>query len=125
MAAVAYLTTVLAGEFDLTLGYFSIVLSAALLLPRLVALMVAAAVAIVSVGLSGSAGLPLIVNAGARLLLFGYAALLTGNWERERRSLMQLSRVDELTGLYNLRALREHGRRRVRPSALRCRRPGC
>jgi diguanylate cyclase (GGDEF)-like protein len=39
--------------------------------------------------------------------MYGYAALLTSNWEQERRRLMRMSRIDELTGLYNLRALTE------------------
>ncbi len=107
VAAVAYLDRSVAGEFDLTLIYFAITLTAALLLPRPVALAVAAAVAVVSVRLSGAGGLPLLVNGAARVLLFGYVALLTSQWERERRRLLQMIRIDELTGLYNLRALRE------------------
>jgi two-component system, cell cycle response regulator len=84
-----------------------IVLCAAILLPRLVALAVAAAVAVVSVGISGVEGTILIINGLTHLLMYGYAALLTNNWEQERRRLMRMSRVDELTGLHNLRALQE------------------
>ena len=50
VAAVAYLERSVGGDFDLRLVYFLIVLSGAMLLPRSVALAVAAAVAIVSVG---------------------------------------------------------------------------
>lgn len=107
VAAVAYLDQAMAGDFDLTLLYVSIVLTAALLLPRWVAIAVSSAVAIVSVGIGGSSGLPLMVNGAARLVVYGYVALLTNQWERERRRLLRMSRIDELTGLYNLRALRE------------------
>src|SRR5207302_1434160 len=79
----------------------------AMLLPRSVALAVAAAVAIVSVGVTGVTGTALIINGLTHLLMYGYAALLTSNWEQERRRLMRMSRVDELTGLRNLRALQE------------------
>src|SRR5256714_14416702 len=39
--------------------------------------------------------------------MYGYAALLTNNWDQHRRRLMRMSRVDVLTGLHNLRALQE------------------
>src|SRR2546423_9287614 len=107
VAAVAYLERSLGGSLDLRLLYFLIVLCAAILLPRLVALAIAAAVAVVSVGVSGVEGTILIINGITHLLMYGYAALLTNNWERERRRLMRMSRVDELTGLHNLRALQE------------------
>src|ERR1700730_16071481 len=107
VAAVAYLDRSVGGDFDLRLVYFLIVLSGAMLLPRLLALAIAAAVAIVSVGVIGATGTPLIVNGLTHLLMYGYAALLTSNWEQERRRLMRMSRVDELTGLRNLRALQE------------------
>jgi diguanylate cyclase (GGDEF)-like protein len=107
VAAVAYLERSLGGTLDLRLLYFLIVLCAAILLPRLVALAVAAAVAVVSVGISDVAGTTLIINGLTHLLMYGYAALLTNNWEQERRRLMRMSRVDELTGLDNLRALQE------------------
>ena len=107
VAAVAYLERSVGGDFDLRLVYFLIVLSGAMLLPRSVALAVAAAVAIVSVGVTGVTGTALIINGLTHLLMYGYAALLTSNWEQERRRLMRMSRVDELTGLRNLRALQE------------------
>ena len=107
VAAVAYLNKAMAGDFDLTLLYVSIVLTAALVLPRWIAIAVASAVAIVSVGVGGSSGLAQVVNGGARLVVYGYVALLTSQWEEERRRLLRMSRIDELTGLYNLRALRE------------------
>ncbi len=107
MAAVAYFERSLGASLDLRLLYFLIVLCAAILLPRLVALAIAAAVAVVSVGVSGVEGTILIINGITHLLMYGYAALLTNNWERERRRLMRMSRVDELTGLHNLRALQE------------------
>ena len=107
VAAVAYLERSLGGSLDLRLLYFLIVLCAAILLPRLVALAVAAAVAVVSVGISGVEGTILMINGLTHLLMYGYAALLTNNWEQERRRLMRMSRVDELTGLRNLRALQE------------------
>ena len=107
VVAVAYLERSLGGSLDLRLLYFLIVLCAAILLPRLVALSVAAAVAVVSVGISGVEGTILIINGLTHLLMYGYAALLTNNWEQERRRLMRMSRVDELTGLHNLRALQE------------------
>ena len=107
VAAVAYLERSFGGEFDLRLVYFLIVLSGALLLPRSVALAIAAAVAVVSVGITGATGMPLIVNGLTHLLMYGYAALLTSNWEQERRRLMRMSRIDGLTGLRNLRALQE------------------
>ncbi len=107
VAAVAYLDRSFGGDFDLRLVYFLIVLCGALLLPRPLALAIAAAVAIVSVGVIGATGTALIVNGLTHLLMYGYAALLTTNWEQERRRLLRMSRVDELTGLPNLRALQE------------------
>ena len=107
VAAVAYLDRSIAGDLDLRLLYFLIVLSAAVLLPRMVALSVAAAVAVVSVGVSGAEGMTLVINGISHLVTYGYAALLTSNWEQERRRLMRMSRIDDLTGLYNLRALKE------------------
>jgi diguanylate cyclase (GGDEF)-like protein len=105
--AVAYLERSFGTDLDLRLLYFLIVLCGAILLPRLLALSVAASVAIVSVGISGAAGITLIVNGLTHLLMYGYAALLTNNWEQERRRLLRMSRVDELTGLHNLRSLKE------------------
>src|ERR1700737_2040902 len=84
VAAVAYLDRSVGGDFDLRLVYFLIVLSGAMLLPRLLALAIAAAVAIVSVGVIGATGTPLIVNGLTHLLMYGYAALLTTTWEQER-----------------------------------------
>lgn len=107
VAAVAYLERSVAGDLDLRLVYFLIVLSGALLLPRMVALSIAAAVAIVSDGVSGVQGMSLVINGVTHLLMYGYAALLTNNWEQERRRLMRMSRIDDLTGLSNLRALKE------------------
>ena len=107
VAAVAYLERSLGRDLDLRLLYFLIVLCGAILLPRLLALAVAAGVAIVSVGVSGVEGTSLLINGLTHLLMYGYAALLTNNWEQERRRLMRMSRVDELTGLHNLRALHE------------------
>ena len=107
VAAVAYLERFLGAGLDLRLLYFLIVLCGAILLPRLLALAVAAGVAIVSVGVSGAEGTSLAINGLTHLLMYGYAALLTNNWEQERRRLMRMSRVDELTGLHNLRALQE------------------
>jgi len=107
VAAVAYLERSLGRDLDLRLLYFLIVLCGAILLPRLLALAVAVSVAIVSVGVSGSEGTSLVINGLTHLLMYGYAALLTNNWEQERRRLMRMSRVDELTGLHNLRALQE------------------
>src|SRR5437868_8370501 len=107
VGAVAYLERFLGAGLDLRLLYFLIVLCGAILLPRLLALAVAAGVAIVSVGVSGAQGTSLAINGLTHLLMYGYAALLTNNWEQERRRLMRMSRVDELTGLYNLRALKE------------------
>lgn len=106
MAAVAYLEKAATG-IDLTLIYFSIVLTAALLLPRSLAIAVALAVGVVSAGPGSLAGVPALVNAAARLLIYLYASLLTANWEKERRKLLRMSRIDDLTGLHNLRALRE------------------
>jgi diguanylate cyclase (GGDEF)-like protein len=91
----------------LRLVYFVIVLYGAMLLPRALALAIAVAVAIVSVGISGASGTSLIVKGLTHLLMYGYAALLTSNWEQERRRLMRMSRIDGLTGLRNLRALQE------------------
>ena len=107
VAAVAYLEHSFGAGFDLRLLDFLIVLCAAILLPRLLALAVAAGVAIVSVGVSGAQGNALVINGVTHLLMYGYAALLTNNWEQERRRLMRMSRIDELTGLHNLRALQE------------------
>jgi len=117
VAAVAYLERWIGGTLDLRLLYFLIVLSGAVLLPRLVALGVAAAVAVVSVGTSGAQDVSLVVNGLTHLLMYGYAALLTNNWETERRRLMRMSRVDELTGLPNLRALQEQLPSRLGPAA--------
>jgi len=107
VAAVAYLERSVAGNLDLRLLYFVIVLYAAILLPRLLALAIAAAVATISVGISSATGVSLVVNGLTHLLMYGYAALLTNNWEQERRRLKRQSRVDALTGLHNLRALQE------------------
>jgi diguanylate cyclase (GGDEF)-like protein len=107
VAAVAYLDRSIGAGLDLRLLYFLIVLCGAILLPRLLALSVAASVAIVSAGIGGAQGTSLVVNGLTHLLMYGYAALLTNNWEFERRRLMRMSRVDELTGLHNLRALHE------------------
>src|SRR5437588_3615453 len=107
VAAVAYLERSVGGDFDLRLVYFLIVLSGAMLLPRSVALAVAAAVAILSVGVTRATGTALIVNGLTHLLMYGDAAVVTSNWEQERRRLMRMSRVDGLTGLRNLRALQE------------------
>jgi len=107
VAAVAYLERSLGRDLDLRLLYFLIVLCGAILLPRLLALAVAVSVAVVSVGVSGVEGTSLVINGLTHLLMYGYAALLTNNWEQERRRLMRMSRVDELTGLHNLRALQE------------------
>src|SRR2546429_5304842 len=107
VAAVAYLERFLGHDLDLRLLYFLIVLCGAILLPRLLARAVATRVAIVSVGVSGIEGSNLVINGITHLLMYGYAALLTNNWEQERRRLMRMSRVDELTGLHNLRALHE------------------
>src|SRR4030081_3878312 len=105
VAAVAYLDRSVGGDFDLRLVYFLIVLSGAMLLPRLLALAIAAAGAIVRGGGTGATGATLVVNGLTHLLMYGYAALLTSNWEQERRRLMRMTRIDELTGLHNLRAL--------------------
>ncbi len=117
VAAVAYLERWIGGELDLRLLYFLIVLCGAILLPRVLAMTVAAAVAVVSVGVSGAQGISLVVNGLTHLLMYGYAALLTNNWEFERRRLMRMSRVDELTGLPNLRALQEQLPSRLGPAA--------
>src|SRR5205085_12494791 len=100
VGAVAYLERFLGAGLDLRLLYFLIVLCGAILLPRLLALAVAASVAIVSVGVSGAEGITLQVNGLTHLLMYGYAALLTNNWEQERRRLLRMSRVDELTELH-------------------------
>ena len=107
VAAVAYLERSVAGDFDLRLVYFLIVLVGAMLLPRVLALAIAVGVASVSVGIVGATGTTLIANILTHVLMYGYAALLTSNWEQERRRLLRMSRVDELTGLHNLRALHE------------------
>jgi diguanylate cyclase (GGDEF)-like protein len=107
VGAVAFLAHVVAGGLDLELLYFMIVLSAALLLPRAVVLALALAVAVVSAGLSGTRGVTLGVSLVSHALIYGYAALLTVRWEQERQRLLRMSRVDDLTGLFNLRALRE------------------
>src|SRR3989449_5268631 len=107
VATVAYLERFLGHDLDLRLLYFLIVLCGAVLLPRVLALAVAAGVALVSVGVSGVEGTSLAINGLTHLLMYGYAALLTNNWEQERPRLMRMSRVDELTGLHNLRALHE------------------
>ena len=107
VAAVAYLEKVMAGTFDVQLVYFLIALSASLLLSRSIAITVAAGLAVVNAGISGDQGVGLAVNLVTHFLIYGYAALLTSNWESERRRLMKMSRIDDLTGLHNLRALRE------------------
>src|SRR2546427_10397915 len=116
VAAVAYLERSLGRDLDLRLLYFLIVLCGAIVLPRLLALAIASGVAIVSVGVSGAEGSTLVVNGLTHLLMYGYAALLTNNWEYERRRLMRMSRVDELTGLPNLRALQEQLPSRLGPA---------
>src|SRR5713101_2002662 len=101
VAAVASLQAALAGSVDLSLLYF------ALLLALPIALALAGATAVVSVYVTRGVDSQPLISFVARLVLYGYAALLTNNWERERRRLMRLTRIDELTGLYNLRAFRE------------------
>ena len=122
VAAVAYLEKITSGTLDVQLVYFLIALSASVLLSRPIAVAVAAGVAVVNAGISGDHGVALAVNLVTHFLIYGYAALLTGNWERERRRLMTMSRIDELTGLHNLRALREQLPVWLGP-ALRTRRP--
>jgi diguanylate cyclase (GGDEF)-like protein len=107
VAAVASLQAFLGGAVDLSLLYFAVVLGGALFFPFPIAIALAAGTALVSVYVSRVSDSQLLVSFVARLILYGYAALLTNNWERERRKLARLTRVDELTGLYNLRALRE------------------
>ena len=107
VAAVAYLEQSMAGTVDVQLVYFLIALTAAVLLPRSVALAIAAGVAVVSGALGAAHGAALALNIMSHFMIYGYAALLTSNWENERRRLMKMSRIDELTGLQNLRALRE------------------
>src|SRR2546428_11994031 len=107
VAAVAYLERFLGHDLDLRLLYFLIVLCGAILLPRLLALAVAASVAIVSVGVSGIEGTSLAINGLTHLLMYGYAALLTNNWEQERRRLMRMSRADEVNGPHNLGPLHQ------------------
>jgi len=107
VAAVAYLEKALAGTFDVQLVYFLIALSGAVLVPRQIALAIAAGVSVVSAGISGDHGVTLAINVLTHFLIYGYAALLTSNWESERRRLMRMSRIDDLTGLHNLRALGE------------------
>jgi diguanylate cyclase (GGDEF)-like protein len=107
VAAVAYLEKIMAGTFDVQLVYFLIALSASLLLSRSIAITVAAGAAVVNAGISGDQGVVLAANLLTHFLIYGYAALLTSNWENERRRLMKMSQIDELTGLHNLRALRE------------------
>lgn len=107
VAAVASLQAFLGGNVDLSLLYFAVVLGGALFFPLPVAIALAAGTALVSVYVSRVSDSQLLISFMARLILYGYAALLTNNWERERRKLIQMTRVDELTGLYNLRALRE------------------
>ena len=70
VAAVAYLERWIGGTLDLRLLYFLIVLSGAVLLPRLVALTVAGAVAVVSVGISGAQDVSLVVNQGELAVVF-------------------------------------------------------
>ncbi|HYM49482.1 MAG TPA: GGDEF domain-containing protein [Candidatus Limnocylindrales bacterium] len=107
IAAVGYLDQYGAGGLDLSLVYFMVALSAAVLLPLPIALLIAVAAAVISGALSGAAGLPLLINVCSRALIYGYATILTGRWEAERRRLSRMSRIDDLTGLYNPRALRE------------------
>ncbi len=107
VAAVAWLQAALAGGVDLSLLYFAIVLGGALLFPLPVGLALAAATALVSVYVTRGGDSQHLISLLARVVLYGYAALLTSNWERERRRLMRLTRIDDLTGLYNLRAFRE------------------
>src|SRR5438045_9047277 len=89
VAAVGYLERSLGCDLDLRLLYFLIVLCGAILLPRLLALAVAVSVAIVSVGVRGIEGTSLVINGLTHLLMYGYAALLTNNWEQERRRRMR------------------------------------
>ncbi|MEO6798125.1 MAG: GGDEF domain-containing protein [Candidatus Dormibacter sp.] len=107
VAAVAYLEKSMAGSIDVQLVYFLIALSGAVLLPRTIGLAIAAGVAVVGGGISGEQGPVLALNVMTHFMIYGYAALLTSNWEHERRRLITMSRIDELTGLHNLRALRE------------------
>lgn len=107
VAAVASLQAALAGSVDLSLLYFAVVLGGALFFPLPIAVALAAGTALVSVYVTRAPDSQLLISFVARLILYGYAALLTHNWERERRKLIRMTRIDELTGLYNLRALRE------------------
>ena len=71
VAAVAYLERWIGGDLDLRLLYFLVVLSGAILLPRLLALTVAGATAVVSVGISGAQGTSLVINGLTHLLMYG------------------------------------------------------
>jgi diguanylate cyclase (GGDEF)-like protein len=107
VGAVGYLDQYVGGALDLRLVYFMVALTAAVLLPLPVALLLVVAVAVISGAMGGQSGVPLLVDVFSRGLIYGYAVILTGHWERERRRLARMSRIDDLTGLYNPRALRE------------------
>ncbi len=114
VAAAGYLDHIQTQRWDLTLLYVWLVISSALLLPRRVALAVAFAAALV-----GAASIPdpttssAMIRIGSHALIYWYITLVTSQLESERRKLLRLSRIDELTGLYNWRALREMLRERI------------
>lgn len=114
VAAVGYLDRIQSQRWDLTLLYVWLVITSALLLPPRVALGVASAAALV-----GAVAAELATGHDPRIgtlthgVMYWYIVAITTQLDRERRKLLRLSRVDELTGLHNWRALREQLRDRV------------
>jgi diguanylate cyclase (GGDEF)-like protein len=114
VAAAGYLDHIQTEHWDLTLLYIWLVISSALLLPRRVAIAVALAAALVgAASISHPTSTSALIQAGSHAIIYWYVALVTSQLESERRKLLRLSRIDELTGLYNWRALHEQLRERI------------
>ncbi len=114
VAASGYLDHIQAQRWDLTLLYVWLVISSGLLLPRRVALAVASAAALVGAATaSNPTSTSAMIRIGSHAVMYWYITLVTSQLESDRRKLLRLSRIDELTGLRNWRALREELRDRI------------
>lgn len=114
LAAVGYLDRFQTQHYDLTLLYAWLVITSALLLPRRVALGVACAAALVAaVAAQLATGQDPRIGTLTHGVMYWYIVLITTELDRERRKLLRQSRIDELTGFHNWRALREQLRDRL------------
>jgi diguanylate cyclase (GGDEF)-like protein len=114
VAAIGYLDRIQTQHWDLTLLYAWLVITSGLLLPRRVALGVACAAALVAAAAAQLAtGHDPRIGFLTHSVMYLYIVLVTTELDRERRKLLRQSRIDDLTGFHNWRALREQLRDRI------------